>query len=156
MSNHLQCYKNLSISQYHQTTIILFSIKNIPLFLLSQYHKNEGFKCENKFPAIWRQNLMMWSLVENWRVPHELFLTKGVPQQISVGFEILRKFFLAWRFLHKVRNTVLIISLFWNTLWEWSIVNCLITCNSFFMIGDWVIFNNLIYAKVVPFLLQAC
>ena len=32
-------------------------------------------------------------------VPHELFLTKVVSQQISAGLEILRKFFLAWRFL---------------------------------------------------------
>ena len=33
------------------------------------------------------------------RVPNELFLTKAVPQQISAGLEILRKFFLAWKFL---------------------------------------------------------
>ena len=33
------------------------------------------------------------------RVPDELFLKKGVPHQISAGLEILRKFFLAWRFL---------------------------------------------------------
>ena len=34
----------------------------------------------------------------NRRVPHELFLTKGVPQEIRAGLEILRKFVLAWRF----------------------------------------------------------
>ena len=32
------------------------------------------------------------------RVSRELFLTKGVPQLISAGFEFLRKFVLAWRF----------------------------------------------------------
>ena len=29
--------------------------------------------------------------------------------------------------------------------------NCLITCHLFLMIGDLVIFNNLIFAKCVPF-----
>ena len=31
-------------------------------------------------------------------LPHELFLTKGVPHLIPAGLEILRKFVLAWRF----------------------------------------------------------
>ena len=30
--------------------------------------------------------------------PHELFLTKAVPQQIPAGLEILWKFVLPWRF----------------------------------------------------------
>ena len=93
------------------------------------------------------------------RVPHELFLTKGVPQQISAGLEILRKFISSLEILAFWGIPLLIISLFCNNLWEWLIVvdcNCLITCDCFFfMISYLVILNNSIFEKGVPFLLQA-
>ena len=64
------------------------------------------------------------------REPHELFLTKGVPLQISTGLEILRKFM-------RIINCKLIV----------IACNCIITGYSFLTIGDIVIFNNLIFCK---------
>ena len=99
---------------------------------------------------------LFWAILL-WRVPHEQFLTKAVPQQIPAGLDISRKFVLAWRFWHFKEHFF-----FDNFFILWYIIrlidcnliiiacNCLTTCYLLLIIGNLAIFNSLIISKGVP------
>ena len=70
----------------------LYCIYHLPDAQLGPLQLNSSCRSVHAISEIKR-----YDIYDVRRVRHELFLTKGVPQQIPAGLEILRKFFLAWR-----------------------------------------------------------
>ena len=81
----------------HLCAFLLIKNKHVQDILLEQLFKHENsLMSENCILIVYSLSLTVGDFR---RVSHELFLTKGVPHQISAGLEILRKIFLAWKFL---------------------------------------------------------